>query len=54
MYRILVEDLLGVKCREGKLVLEPKLPSSWNSYRLKGLIGGEKIDKVIKRKETGR
>ena len=54
MYRILVEDVLGIKCREGKLVLEPRLPSSWSSYRLRGLIGGERIDKIIKRKETDR
>ena len=49
MYRIIVEDLLGIKCRKGKLIIDPNLPSSWHSYRLKGLIGGEKIDKMINR-----
>ena len=49
MYRIMVEDLLGVKCQEGKLLIQPNLPSSWNSYRLKGLIGGEAIEKTVKK-----
>ena len=49
MYRIIVEDLLGIKCHKGKLIIDPNLPSSWHSYRLKGLIGGEKIDRMINR-----
>ena len=47
MYRILVEDLLGISCRDGRLTVQPKLPSTWRSYRLRGVLGGERIDKTV-------
>lgn len=50
MYKVITEDLLGITCKDGKILLSPRLPSCWNSYRLKGVIGGEKIDTVVKRK----
>ena len=33
--RTSVEELLGIKVKSGHLRVEPKLPSSWNGYRLK-------------------
>lgn len=51
MYRIIVEDLLGIKCRNGKVTLTPRLPSSWSSYRLRGQMGGQRIDQVVRREE---
>lgn len=50
MYKVITEDLLGITCKNGKISIFPRLPSCWNSYRLKGVICGEKIDTVVKRK----
>ena len=32
MYRVCVEDLLGLRLRGGKLYIEPGIPQSWDGY----------------------
>ncbi|MBE7056667.1 MAG: hypothetical protein E7388_04415 [Ruminococcaceae bacterium] len=49
MYKVITEDLLGITLTGGKLDFKPSLPSHWHSYRIKGNIGGKKIDVVVKR-----
>ncbi len=38
--RTAVEELLGVKTKEGKLSIQPNAPAAWNSYRLRCRAGG--------------
>ena len=38
--RTSVEELLGIKVKSWRLQVEPKLPSSWNGYRMKYQVGG--------------
>jgi cellobiose phosphorylase len=34
MYRLLIEELLGIKLEGDQLRLEPHLPSTWNTYKI--------------------
>ena len=38
--RTAVEELLGVKTKEGKLIVRPNPPASWERYRLRCRAGG--------------
>lgn len=52
-YRAAVEELLGIKVRQGQLVLEPCLPEHWKGYQVKWkLTSGAELDIQVSR--TGK
>lgn len=42
-FRIVTEELLGIRIRQGKLFLDPKLPRDWKEYRAEIRIEGAEI-----------
>lgn len=52
MYKVLIEDVLGLKRRGRKLIIEPSMPSSWDECDVIYNYNG--IDIKIKIKNTGK
>ena len=53
LYKVVVERLLGVRVEYGKLVIDPKLPSSWNGFQIERIVKGRRLAIDVK-KASGR
>ena len=51
--RMTVEELLGVRVKEGTLHVNPKLPAEWNGYSLEYTAGGRRYQVTVQRKNGG-
>ena len=51
--RTAVEELLGVKTKEGKLSIQPNPPAAWNSYRIRYRAGGVKWTAEARKRGSG-
>jgi cyclic beta-1,2-glucan synthetase len=47
-YRLLVEQILGISMRDGKLAVEPNLPANWPGYEADILVDGATWRVVVK------
>jgi len=52
-YRTAMEELLGVKMRDGRLFIEPNLPESWDGYVLRWRTGSRDLRIEARRADTG-
>ncbi|HBC74772.1 MAG TPA: hypothetical protein DC017_07965, partial [Candidatus Wallbacteria bacterium] len=53
LYKAVVERLLGVRVEYGKLVIDPKLPASWNGFQIERIVKGKRLAISVK-KAAGR
>ncbi|MBR3556549.1 MAG: hypothetical protein IKN89_11610 [Oscillospiraceae bacterium] len=51
--RTSVEELLGIRTKAGTVYVEPKLPASWDGYRLKYRAGGKDYGVKVSRSGEG-
>ena len=51
-YRVVIEDVLGLKKRGNKLYVKPSVPSGWDSFEVNAALDGAEY--CVKSKRTGR
>ena len=48
-FKVVTEELLGIKMKNGKIYFDPKMPSSWNDFEVKAKINGTPLTFTAKR-----
>jgi len=49
LYKAVIERLLGVRVEYGKLVVDPKLPASWDGFYIERIVNGKKFGVSVKK-----
>jgi cyclic beta-1,2-glucan synthetase len=49
LYRTAIEAILGIELKDGKLTVNPRIPSHWDGYTAKVRIGGKKETIIVRR-----
>ena len=51
-FKVVTEEILGIKRKNGTLIVEPSLPSSWNGYSAQIDIDGTNISLTVENRGT--